>query len=50
MDFERLKGNELAILEHHGNGEYETALGLLEESQRIIKTHFGTQSSEVRTV
>ena len=47
VDFKKLEVNENLILERHGEEDYESALNLLEESQRIIKTHYGTQSSEV---
>ena len=50
IEFEKLKFYESQILEHHGKGEYEQALELLEQSQRITKTHFGTQSIEVSIV
>ena len=50
VEFAMLKKNELEILAKHGSGEYEDALDLLEQSQRIVKTHFGTQSSEVSII
>ena len=50
IEFNKLEYYENQILEHHGKGEYEQALELLEESQRITKTHFGTQSNEVSIV
>lgn len=32
---------------HHADENFEKCLEVLEESQRIVKTHYGTQSSEV---
>lgn len=42
VEFAKIEKNEMEILAKHGNGEYEEALELLEESQRIVKTHYGT--------
>ena len=37
----------MAIQMHHADENFEKCLEVLEESQRIVKTHYGTQSSEV---
>ena len=41
-DVEKFKLNQQVIQELHAQEEYEQALEKLEESQRIVKTHFGT--------
>ena len=47
LDQTKLASYEIEILEHHAKAEYELALEKLEESQLIVKKHYGSQSSEV---
>ena len=42
LALKELECNEVDILRHHGNGDYDQALILLEKNQRIVKTNFGT--------
>ena len=46
-DVEQIRVNQELIQNLHANEEYEKALDKLEDSQRIVKTHYGTQSTEV---
>ena len=47
QDVEKIRLNQQIIQKLHAEEKYEEALDTLEESQRIVKTHYGTQSTEV---